>query len=100
MNRIPDNLQRYFWDTTREAINLQRHRRYVIERLLEFGDEHAIRWARQTYGDGAIKQVVCRSRNLSRRTCNFWRLILKIPKENIACLSKRSARARKPYWRN
>ncbi|MCS7263661.1 MAG: hypothetical protein NZ805_02375, partial [Armatimonadetes bacterium] len=88
MDKLPEDLHRYFWDTEPTRLNFKRHRTFIIERILEFGDEKAIRWLRRTFGDEAIREVVCQSRRISKRTANFWRLILNIPKEQIACLSK------------
>jgi hypothetical protein len=100
MKQLPPNLHRYFWDVDAARLNVQRYRQFVIERILEFGDMPAIRWVRQTFGDEAIKNVVCRSRRLSRRTANFWRLILDIPKEQVACLSKRSTKKQERFWKH
>lgn len=98
MKGLPKELHRYFWDTDPMKVDLRRHRRFIIERLLEFGDEEAIRWVRRTFGDDAIGEVVRKSRRLSKRTANFWRLILGIPKEQVACLSKRSRNPLRRYW--
>ncbi|MFN3421109.1 MAG: DUF6922 domain-containing protein [Armatimonadota bacterium] len=100
MSKLPAELRQYFWDTEPEKLNLRRHSKFIIERILEFGDEFAIRWLRQTFGDEAIKEVVCQSRRISKRTANFWRLILDIPKEQIACLSKRSRNPLSCFWRS
>lgn len=97
---LPTELHRYFWDIDPKRLNVRRFRQFVIERILEFGDEKAIRWLRQTFGDDAIKEVVCKSRRISKRTANFWRLFLDIPKGQIACLSKRSQNPLSRFWRS
>ena len=100
MKRLPPELHRYFWDTDPKKLDINKYRQFVIERILEFGDEHAIRWLRKNFGDEAIKEVVCESRRISRRTANFWRLILDIPKEKVACLSRRSRNPLKQFWQS
>lgn len=100
VSKLPEELHKYFWDTDPTKLNLRRHRRFIIERVLEFGDEKAVRWLRQTFGDEAIKEVVCRSRRISKRTANFWRLILNIPKGQVACLSKRSRNPLGRFWKS
>ncbi len=97
-NALPKALHRYFWDVDAKRLNIRKYRQFVIERILEFGDEKAIRWVRRTFGDDAIRQVVCRSRRISKRTANFWCLLLNIPKEKVACLSKRSRNLLKDLW--
>ncbi|WP_211205259.1 DUF6922 domain-containing protein [Pseudothermotoga thermarum] len=75
-----------FWDTDFESLNHQKHKRYIIERILELGDEKAYRWMFKTYKSEEIIEAVKKSRNISRKTalmmCNFY----DIPKEEVACL--------------
>jgi hypothetical protein len=97
-NALPKALHRYFWDVDAKRLNIRKYRQFVIERILEFGDEKAIRWVRRTFGDDAIRQVVCQSRRISKRTANFWCLLLNIPKGKVACLSKRSHNPLKDFW--
>jgi hypothetical protein len=86
---LPDFLRRFFWDTDFGQLRVSQHRRYVIERLLEYGDDQAIRWVSRTYGVSAIADVVRQSRKISRNTANLWALVLDMPREQITCLSKR-----------
>jgi hypothetical protein len=97
-NTLPKALHRYFWDVDAKQLNIRKYRQFVIERILEFGDERAIRWVRRAFGDDAIRQVVCQSRRISKRTANFWCLLLNIPKEKVACLFKRSRNPLKNFW--
>ena len=89
-NTLPRALHRYFWDVDAKRLNIRKYRQFIIERILEFGDEKAIRWVRRTFGDDTIRQVVCQSRRIFKRTANFWCLLLNIPKGKVTCLSKRS----------
>lgn len=86
---LPDFLRRFFWDTDFGQLRVSEHRLYVIERILEVGDDQAIRWLSRTYGVSAIADVVRRSRKISRNTANLWALVLDIPREQVTCLSKR-----------
>ncbi|MGD2178656.1 MAG: hypothetical protein PVG71_12635 [Anaerolineae bacterium] len=86
---LPDFLHRFFWDTDFGQLRASQHQRYVIERLLEYGDDRAIRWLSRTYGVSAIADVVRQSRKISRNTANLWALVLDIPREQITCLSER-----------
>lgn len=96
--RLPTELHHYFWDIDATRLNVRRYPSYVMVRLLEYGDEAALRWTREIYGDEAIANVVRTSRQLSRRTANFWRLMLAIPRKEIACLSRRSQRRPENCW--
>jgi hypothetical protein len=43
-NALPKALHRYFWDVDAKRLNIRKYRQFIIERILEFGDEKAIRW--------------------------------------------------------
>ena len=72
-----------FWDVNVENIDIEKHANYVIERFLEYGTLEGVRWLRKFYGDEKIKQFVLtkRFRIRSKKTLNFWRLMLNISPE-------------------
>jgi len=41
-NTVPERFQALFWDTDIGRINLRNNARYVIERVLEYGDMDAL----------------------------------------------------------
>ncbi|MGB0388376.1 MAG: DUF6922 domain-containing protein [Ardenticatenaceae bacterium] len=84
-NSLPDFLRPYFWDVDLASVRLPKHEVYVIERVLEYGDDQAIRWLNR-FSPDTITNVVRRSRRISRNTANLWALVLNIPKEQIRCL--------------
>lgn len=69
-------LRKYFWDVDPQMINLEKHRRYVIERLAEFGDEGAVRWMLGQYGGKSVLSVVESSRRVSQKSKTYWRTVL------------------------
>ena len=86
---LPEFLRPLFWEVDFGQLRVQGHERYVIERVLEYGDDEAIRWLYHTFGPHAIAKVVQRSRKISRNTATLWALVLDIPREQVQCLSKR-----------
>jgi len=84
---LPAFLKLYFWEVDFAHVQLPKHEVYVIERVLEYGDDQAIGWLRRTFAPESIARVVRRSRRLSRNTANLWSLLLGIPREEITCLS-------------
>jgi len=70
------DLNRFFWDVDPDSLDLGRHKAYIIERILEFGDERAIRWLFASYPRDEIVTVLSASRSLSPKSRNFWRLRL------------------------
>jgi len=68
-----------FWDTDTKNIDLAMHKRYVIERILRFGNLADYSWLKNTYSEEEIKKVIQRERSeLNRRSMNFWRFIYNI----------------------
>ncbi len=73
---LPAALAPFFWEYRLEAVDLDRHAVTVIERLLEYGDDAAIRWLRAAYPADRIRAVVAMSRRLSPKTRAFWQTVL------------------------
>ena len=86
---LPEFLRPLFWEVDFDQLRVRGHERYIIERVLEYGDDQAIRGLYHTFGPYAIADVVRRSRKISRNTATLWALVLGIPREQVQCLSKR-----------
>ena len=87
-----------FWDVDPETIDPKKHSRYVIERILERGDERDIKWLFENFKNSEIKKTLVKIRNISPRSANYWSLILGIPKEKILCFRARSQRKPQKTW--
>lgn len=84
---IPEEQRKFFWDTDPLALDEERHNFFIIERLLELGDDDAIRWVVRKYPGEAIMDVLRNSRRLSPRTANLWRLYYGLRKDEIRCMN-------------
>ena len=71
---LPPALKRFFWDTHSQHIDLDVHKDYVISRILELGDDAAVRWLEGHFTAEDIDKVVSRSRTLSAKSRNYWRM--------------------------
>jgi len=69
-------LRPLFWDIDWSKIDLEKHKTYVIERVLELGDPEAVGWLFSVYSDAEIKRVLETSRNISAKSANYWTIIL------------------------
>ena len=96
--RLPRSLHRFFWDIYPGQIDLAEHSDYVIARLLEHGDLGAIQWVMKAYKKEEIANVVKRSRQLSRKTANFWRLRLAISKSEVYALNRSYLLTPEPFY--
>ena len=71
---IDQGLHKYFWDVSPAKLDPQAHKKYIIERILDMGDDPAVSWLRRTYSKADILQVIEKSRRLSAKSKNFWKL--------------------------
>ncbi|KKU43220.1 MAG: hypothetical protein UX60_C0032G0010 [Berkelbacteria bacterium GW2011_GWA2_46_7] len=69
--------QTLFWDVDPNKIDTEKNAQYVIERVLDFGNDEEVRWMYSYYDKSLIKGVVARSRSLRPETKNLWTLLLK-----------------------
>lgn len=88
--------QHLFWDVDLADIDLQRHKRFVIQRVLEYGTLEDWRRIRAYYGIEVIADVAARIPNLDRKSACFVATLANRPKEEFACYSKKPSTAR--HW--
>lgn len=86
-------LARLFWDTRPEGLDLEAHRTFIIERVLDYGGEEAIDWVQTTYSPEQLTDVVRHSRRLFRKTANYWAIRLGINPAEVRVLREPS-----PFW--
>lgn len=84
---IPQEISIFFWDVNPETFDPVSYPRYAIGRILEFGDERAVGWMKETFSEPQIREVIRTERRLSRRSANFWALVYCIPSGEVAALS-------------
>lgn len=69
---VPDQFRSLFWDTSLANIHIRRNARYIIERVLEFGDMDAVNWLQRVYPVQTIVDVLQLSRVVTEKSRNFW----------------------------
>ena len=84
---IPQAVRPLFWDTNLDKFDPVSYPAYTIGRVLEYGDDKAIRWLRDTFSETQIVEVLRTERRLSRKSANFWALVYHVPAEEIAALT-------------
>ena len=68
--------QSLFWDVNPKNINAKKHARYIIERILDFGNDREAQWLFKRYRKNTIKKVVDNSRVLHPQSRTLWRELL------------------------
>ena len=99
MKLIPNFVKKYFWDVDLLKLDKKEHSKFIIERILEYGDKKAVEWMRGEFKLDQIKNVLQKSRNLSCKSANFWQIILGLNKDKILCLKKSFLKRQKLIWK-
>lgn len=76
-----------FWDVDPKTVDPQKHARYIIERILDFGLDKEVKWLWDVYPHELIRDVVDTSRVLHAKTVALWELLLPANQKrmNIRC---------------
>ena len=88
MHEIPDFILPYLWDTRIDKISLTENARFIIERVLENGNEKAIKWLNETFSKDKIIETLMCSRRISPKTGNFYASIYNIDPNGLVCIRK------------
>ena len=67
--------QSLFWDVNPKNIDVEKNAQYIIERILDFGDDKEVKWLWHFYNKKRLKKVVLKSRCLRPRTKKLWTLL-------------------------
>lgn len=86
MQILPGFVAKLFWDT--ELPDVIRHKKFIIERIMELGDIQEVNWMKSTYTNTDLAKVLKTSKCLSGKSANLWLLRLKVDKNQIPCLNK------------
>lgn len=84
-----------FWDVA--EVDDDKHKQFIIERVLEMGTSPAVNLLLNTYSDEDIRDTVINSRRITKRTAYFWQNRLNIT-EPIICIQKQSMGLLKDPW--
>ncbi len=75
-----------FWDA--KNIDLKLNDRYVISRIMNFGDWSDIDKLKALYPDSKLIDTVKKSRSLLPQAGKYWAIHFNIPLREVACLKK------------
>ena len=64
-----------FWDTDPKKLDMQKHAKYIIERIMDFGNEDEARWMRRYYPKSLLADVVRKSRVLGASSRTLWTIL-------------------------
>lgn len=64
-----------FWDVDPKTIDPKKHAVYIIERVLDFGDNKEVKWLAHYYSPNIIKKTVQISRVIDPKSKSLWSLV-------------------------
>lgn len=66
-----------FWDVDPAQIDPEKHSRYIIERIMDFGSDEEIRWMWRAYSREEMRRVLDLPRSpVHPKSRAFWKLML------------------------
>ena len=83
-----------FWDVAR--VDPKSHQKFIIERILDFGDQEDFKWALDYYGKDKIVGSLIKSKKLSKKSLLFWCRYFNINSEQ--CLANQSTKKHGAFW--
>lgn len=76
MSQLPYDVTMLFWEVDPGAVDLERHRDYVLERVMSRGGWEAMRWLRGAYPVDQLREfLVSHGARLCGRDFAYWALI-------------------------
>lgn len=86
----PDNpfSHHLFWDVDRAKLDINLHKNFIIERVLRYGLTEDVLLLLKTYSEEDLVKTIKSSKNIDRKTANYWALHLNIKKEDVLCLNR------------
>ena len=68
---IPEAVTKLFWGDDLQELSLEHHSKYIVQVILERGDEVAIRWLFDQFSQKQIKSILP-TLKLSKKSDHFW----------------------------
>lgn len=81
-------IKNLLWDVDIEKIDLQKNSVFIVERILKYGLPEQVNWLLDNYTEQCIVEVVKISKNIDKKTANYWAIHFQIPRKDILCLKR------------
>lgn len=91
-----DTLKYLFWDVDFSTVNTKKHCRFIIERVIKYGELKDWHYIKQLYGLDIIKKEVTKIRTLDKKTLNLMSVYFNIPKEKFRCYTQ--TQSNQTHW--
>lgn len=74
---IPREFKKYFWDVDFDKLKLNKHKNFILGRLLNYGASDTFNWIFTTFKSDEVKSLLLNNgkQSLSRNSYLFWEKI-------------------------
>ncbi len=73
--QLPHQIIKYFWGDNLSSLSWEKHKQFILQTLLEKGDQEAIAWLFNRAKKAEIKSMLP-SLKLSKKSAGFWNFYL------------------------
>jgi hypothetical protein len=85
-----------FWDFDPKSIDINKHQRFILERVLNYGTIENLKELFRIYGRKQIISNLFQIKNLSNKSLNFISFYFSIPKSKFKCYTLKQSTDR--HW--
>ncbi|MBL7906539.1 MAG: hypothetical protein JNL22_16055 [Bacteroidales bacterium] len=85
-----------FWDVDVDQLDEQKHRNYIVQQVLSYGNMEEFRLIIDFYGINQVKESIKQAGYFDPKTVSFITGFFNIRKEEMQCYTKR--RLNQPHW--
>ncbi len=83
-----------FWDV--KDVDPRKNERFVMGRILAYGDEADLEWALSFYGAKKLRDNLLKIRSLDKKSLSFWCQYFKI--NPSICVQNQSVKKQNAFW--
>ena len=83
--KIENFSEHLFWDVDKTKLDLEKSKKYIINRVLDYGLINDWQIIYNYYGITKIGEIAIRIRDLDKKSIAFISTLSKIPKEKFLC---------------
>jgi hypothetical protein len=80
-----------FWDVNPDALDFNKNKKLIIQRVLDYGLINDWNILLKTYGISEIAKTAVSLRDLDKKSAAFVSLLSKIPQEQFLCFSSKQS---------
>ena len=95
--KVSDFSSHLFWDVDRSTLDLQRSKKLIVERVLEYGQMKDWEILQEVYGLEEIKKVAVNIRSLDEVTLSFLCSLFGMDKSDFRCYTHKQSSH--PFWK-